>query len=61
MHHNIMLESPANIYFKQRQLHIATDSDHRFPIEDLNALVIGNKETKYLPIVWMPWRPMARR
>lgn len=43
MYHNIMLESPAKIYYKQDQLYIENEEKHHFPIEDLNALVIGNQ------------------
>ncbi len=45
MYHNIVLESSAAIYCKQGQLYIETDEKHHFPMEDLNALVIGNQKT----------------
>ena len=40
---NIVIENPAHISLKNRQLVIRTDKEHSLPVEDISALLIENR------------------
>lgn len=42
---NIIVESPARISIRQKQLIIHTDTDHSVPVEDISALMLENRQT----------------
>ena len=42
---NIIVESPARISVKNRQLVIHTDTDHAAALEDISALLLENRQT----------------
>ena len=41
---NIMVENPAHISLKNSQLVIRTDAEHPIPLEDISALMLGNRQ-----------------
>lgn len=46
MHQNIIITSPANISVKDGRLSVHTDKVHFFPVEDLNVVVLDNRQSK---------------
>lgn len=41
---NLMIESPANMKLCQKQLIIFTDKEHSIPLEDINSILIENRQ-----------------
>ena len=40
---NVIIESPAHISLKNKQLIIKTDSEHSLAVEDISALLVENR------------------
>lgn len=60
---NVIIESPAHISLKNKQLIIKTDSEHSLAVEDISALLVENRAstvTTSIPCMhgcatgWMP-------
>ena len=41
----VLIESPARLSLRNRQLIVDTDREHSLPVEDLNALLLENRQS----------------